>query len=283
MYRAKDGGRSRFELFDSGMRQRTLARLELEDELRRALDEKQLAVHYQPIHAIDREIPVLVEALVRWQHPERGMLAPDTFIAVAEETSLIVPLGEQVLRTACTDVARWRAEVPAASDLGLSVNVSARQITRPTFDAEVRRILTETGMPAHALCLEITEGVLLQDSLATAATIAKLRDRGIRMVLDDFGTGYSSLGYLRRLTLDVLKIDCSFVSELETRIEDQVIVKAIVMLAHAFGLDVTAEGVETPEQLQLLREFGIANAQGYLFSRPRPAAEIEACLRAYEP
>ncbi len=279
MYRAKEGGRGRFELFDGGMRQRTLARLELEDELRRALARHELVVHYQPIHPIGASTPAMVEALVRWQHPDRGLLPPATFISVAEETNLIVPLGDQVLRQACSQVARWRATLPAAEQLALSVNVSARQITRPTFEAEVARILAQTGLPAHALCLEITEGVLLQDSRATAETIANLRGRGIRIVLDDFGTGYSSLSYLRRFALDVLKIDRSFVTGLVERIEDRVIVEAIIMMAHAFALDVTAEGVETPEQLEVLQELGCANAQGYLLARPMPAEDLEALLR----
>jgi diguanylate cyclase (GGDEF)-like protein/PAS domain S-box-containing protein len=282
MYRAKEAGRSRYELFDAGMRQRTLARLELEDELRRALANDELTVYYQPIHAIDVEAPAMVEALVRWQHPERGLLAPATFVPIAEEANLIVPLGALVLHRACAQVVRWRETLPAASQLALSVNVSVRQLTA-TFEPELARTLAQTGLPAHALCLEITEGVLLQDSSATTKTIANLRERGIRIVLDDFGTGYSSLSYLQRFSLDILKIDRSFVQGLEQRIESRVIVEAIVMMAHAFGLDVTAEGVETHEQLQMLRELGCANAQGYLLGRPMPAADIEELLATDSP
>jgi diguanylate cyclase (GGDEF)-like protein/PAS domain S-box-containing protein len=278
MYRAKDRGRGRFELFDAGMRQRTLARLELENELRRALAHDELIVHYQPIHALDVDVPAMVEALVRWQHPKRGLLSPATFIAVAEETNLIVPLGDQVMHQACAQVARWRSTLPAARELALSVNVSARQITQPGFVAEVARTLSQTGMPAHALCLEITEGVLMQDSSATAETIAKLREHGIRIALDDFGTGYSSLSYLRRFSIDMLKIDRSFVTGLDQCIEDRVIVAAIITMAHALGLDVTAEGIETLEQLQTLRELGCAYAQGYLLARPMPAKNIQALL-----
>ncbi len=278
MYRAKEGGRARFEMFDLGMRQRTLARLELEDELRRALAGDDLLVHYQPIYAIDAEVPAMVEALVRWQHPKRGLLSPALFIPVAEETNLIVPLGAKILRQACAQVAHWRNTLPAASELAVSVNVSARQIDQPAFIAEVDRALSETGMPAHALHLEITEGVLLQDSSATAETIARLRERGIRIVLDDFGTGYSSLSYLRRFSLDVLKIDRSFVAELDECIENRIIVAAIITMAHALGFDVTAEGIETPEQLQALRELGCAYVQGYLMARPMPPEDIEALL-----
>ncbi len=279
MYRAKEGGRGRFAMFDLGMRRRTLARLELEDELRGALAHDDLLVHYQPIHAIDVEVPAMVEALVRWQHPKRGLLSPATFIGVAEETNLIVPLGAKVLRQACAQVAHWRNTLPAARELALSVNVSARQIDQPAFVAEVAQALSETGMPAHALHLEITEGVLLQDSSATAATIARLRERGIRIVLDDFGTGYSSLSYLRRFSLDVLKIDRSFVADLDECIENRIIVATIITMANALGFDVTAEGIETPEQLQALRELGCAYVQGYLLARPMPAEEIEALLR----
>ncbi|MGO9753798.1 MAG: EAL domain-containing protein [Solirubrobacteraceae bacterium] len=278
MYRAKEGGRGRFEIFDVGMRRRTLARLELEDELRRALAHDDLLVHYQPIHAIDVEVPAMVEALVRWQHPRQGLLGPASFIAVAEETNLILPLGSRVLRQACAQVAVWRKNLPAARELALSVNVSARQIDQPSFVTEVDRVLSETGMPAHALHLEITEGVLLQDSSATAAAIARLRERGIRIVLDDFGTGYSSLSYLRRFALDVLKIDRSFVSDLDECIENRIIVATIITMAHALGFDVTAEGIETPEQLQALRELGCAYVQGYLLARPMPPEDIEALL-----
>jgi diguanylate cyclase (GGDEF)-like protein/PAS domain S-box-containing protein len=278
MYRAKEGGRGRFEMFDLGMRRRTVARLELEDELRRALAGDDLLLHYQPIYAIDVEVPAMVEALVRWQHPKRGLLSPALFIPVAEETNLIVPLGAKVLRQACAQVAHWRNTVPAAHELALAVNVSARQIDQPAFVAEVDRALSETGMPAHALHLEITEGVLLQDSSATADTIARLRERGIRIVLDDFGTGYSSLSYLRRFSLDVLKIDRSFVAELDQCIENRIIIATIITMANALGFDVTAEGIETPDQLQALRELGCAYVQGYLMARPMPPEDIEQLL-----
>ena len=278
MYRAKERGRGRFEIFDPGMRKRTVARLELEDELRRALSRDELTVHYQPIYPIDAGAPTMVEALVRWQHPDRGLLSPATFVPIAEETNLIVPLGAQVLQLACSQVARWRQDLPQAQQLALSVNVSARQITRPAYINELLRTLAQTGLPPHALCLEITEGVLLQDSAATAETLAKLRDHGIRISLDDFGTGYSSLGYLRRYELDLLKVDRSFVTDLDERIEVRAIVDAIIMMANAFGLDVVAEGVETQEQLQALRELGCANVQGYLLSRPLPALELQSRL-----
>ncbi|MGO9972104.1 MAG: EAL domain-containing protein [Solirubrobacteraceae bacterium] len=282
MYRAKEAGRGRFEVFNTGMRHRTLARLELEDELRRALVRDELVVHYQPIHAIDVEVPATIEALVRWRHPERGLLLPGTFIPLAEETNLIGPLGDQVLRRACSQTALWRETLPAARELTVSVNVSARQIARPAFPAEVAGILSQTGLPPHALCLEITEGVLLQDSAVSAAAIANLRARGIRIVLDDFGTGYCSLGYLRRYALDLLKIDRSFVSGLADCIEDRVIVQAIITMAHALALDITAEGVETAEQLQVLRELGCSYVQGYLLARPMAAEELEARLRGLE-
>jgi len=236
-------------------------------------------VHYQPIFPIDAHVPAIVEALVRWQHPQRGLLSPPHFISVAEDTNMIVPLGDQVLRTACATVARWREMLPAAQDLVLSVNVSAREITRPDFDAHVARRLSEAGLPAHALCLEITEGVLLHDARANAKTIAELRERGIRIALDDFGTGYSSLSYLRCFQLDLLKIDRSFISGLDQSIEDQVIVEAIITIAHAFGLDVTAEGVETRDELQALRGLGCASAQGHLLACPMPAGQTEALLR----
>jgi EAL domain-containing protein (putative c-di-GMP-specific phosphodiesterase class I) len=216
---------------------------------------------------------------VRWQHPERGLLAPDAFIGVAEETGLIVDLGRHVLRCACEDVVRWRAAVPGARDLGLSVNVSARQLAHPGFFEEVVEILERSEMPAHALALEITEGVLITGGGTTAATIDALRAIGVRIMLDDFGTGYSSLSYLRRFPLDVLKIDRSFVTTVHESIESRAVVEAITTMAHALGIDVTAEGVETVEQLHALRELGCASVQGYLLSRPMLAGPLEASLR----
>ena len=279
MYRAKERGRGRFEIFDPAMRRRAVARLALEDELRRALSRDELTLLYQPIFPIDAFAPTMVEALVRWQHPDRGLLSPSTFIPIAEETNLIVPLGAQIMHQACTQVARWRRDLPEARQLALAVNVSARQISHPGFGHELVRMLERTGLPAHALCLEITEGVLLQDSETNADTLSSLREYGIRIVLDDFGTGYSSLGYLRRYALDLLKVDRSFVSELDERIEVRAIVDAIIRMANAFGLDVVAEGVETPQQLQALRELGCANVQGYLLSRPLSAVDLQARLR----
>jgi diguanylate cyclase (GGDEF)-like protein len=279
MYRAKEAGRGGYQLFDITMRERTLARLELEDELRRALVNHELVLDYQPTFRIDDGGLVGAEALVRWNHPTRGLLLPGAFIPIAEESELIVALGERVLELACTQWAGWRAQWPRARELALAVNVSARQLGHPGLVTTVQRILGVTGVPAHALVLEITEGGLLHDARTAADAIAELRREGVRIALDDFGTGYSSLGYLKRFPLDILKIDRSFIRELDERLEDRVIVEAIIAMAHALGMDVTAEGIETPAQLEALRELGSTNAQGFLLSRPLSAQRLEDLLR----
>ena len=278
MYRAKDDRRGGWALFTTSMRERALARLEIEDELRRALANDELVVHYQPIYRVDDGGVAGLEALVRWPHPERGLLLPGTFVPIAEESDLIVSLGTCVLRQACAQFARWRAALPAFSQLALTVNVSARQLARPALVEEVLETLARTGLPGHALVLEITEGALVREAGVAAGTIDTLRAHGIRVALDDFGTGYASLSYLQRFPLDVLKIDRSFMAGLHERIEDRAIVQAIVTMAHALGMDVTAEGVETPEQLQVVRELGSAHVQGFLFSRPLSPEDTVALL-----
>jgi EAL domain-containing protein (putative c-di-GMP-specific phosphodiesterase class I) len=248
----------------------------MEEDLREALagDEDELWVAYQPIHRADGGIAA-VEALVRWNHPEQGFVAPSEFIPIAEEGGLIVPLGERILRDACRQVARWRAST-ALPDLGLSVNVSARQITSGHLVDTVARVLDDTGLPAHALWLELTEGLLLEDSDGTIETLQALRALGLRLVLDDFGTGYSSLGYLRRYPIDVLKIDRAFVDDLgEAGDGDAAIVAAIAAMARALGMQTVAEGVETAGQLARLTALACDHVQGYHLGRPAPAHALE--------
>ena len=280
LYRAKERGRGRHEVFDARLRDRMTARLRIEADLRRALEASdQLWIAYQPFYELPERRIAGVEALVRWDHPELGAIGPAEFIPIAEDSGLIVELGEHVLRTACAQVARWRAETPAA-DLRLTVNISARQMALDGLPGTVGAVLRETGLSPSSLGLEITEGMLLEETPATAETLRSLKRLGLHLMLDDFGTGYSSLGYLRRYALDVIKIDRAFVHDLcEDGRGDSAIVQAIVGMAKALGMRVIPEGVETAGQLARLTELGCDYAQGFYLARPRAAADVEALLR----
>jgi diguanylate cyclase (GGDEF)-like protein/PAS domain S-box-containing protein len=277
MYRAKDRGRGGYVLFDEEMRAQVLSRLRTEAELRHALEHDQLLLHYQPIVDVDSGHVVSVEALVRWQHPERGLVPPSQFIAVAEETGLIADLGRQVLEAACRQVAAWQSDLDVP--LGLCVNVSARQLADVRFPAEVAHIAQHSGLRPGTLGLEITESVLIEDAQSAMAVLAALDQQDLRLILDDFGTGYSSLSYLKRFPLDALKIDRSFVAGLGSDPDASAIVEAIIKMAQTLGLDVVAEGVETREQLHQLQRLACPRVQGYLFSRPLPAAALTEFLR----
>jgi diguanylate cyclase (GGDEF)-like protein/PAS domain S-box-containing protein len=281
MYRAKELGRGRAELFDAGLRDRITARLRLEQDLRRALDgEGRLWLAYQPVWALPDRRLAGVEALLRWDHPRRGNIEPSQFIPVAEESGLIVELGERVLREACCEIARLRACTPA-TELKLTVNVSARQMGSPEIVDTVASALTETGLPATALALEITEGLLLEETPATVQTIEAIQQLGVRLILDDFGTGYSSLRYVQRYPLQGLKIDRAFVAGLgNDGAGDGAIVKAIVGMAHGLGMYVVPEGVETEAQLIVLERLGCDFAQGFHLARPLAPAQLEAWLLA---
>ena len=279
MYQAKERGRGRFEMFDTGLRDRITARLRVEADLRRALEgEGQLWVAYQPYYRLPGRQIAGVEALVRWDHPERGSVSPADFIPIAEESGLVVQLGAYVLRAACDQVARWQRETPHRA-LRLTVNVSARQMATPDFVDTVRVILAETGLHADSLGLEITERLLLEETPGTALTIELLQALGVRLLLDDFGTGYSSLRYLQRYPLDGLKIDRAFVAGLGDHGDgDGAIIEAIVGMTRALGMGVIPEGIETDGQLARLVAMGCDHAQGFLLSRPLPAGELEGLL-----
>jgi diguanylate cyclase len=272
MYQAKAAGRGRWAVFEPVMRQLVTARLQTERDLRRALDRGELRVHYQPLVDVTTERVIGFEALVRWQHPERGLVPPMDFIPVIEDTDLILPVGALVLRTAAQQVAAWRAE--SASDLYMSVNVAARQLRDPDFVDLVRGVLREAGLPGGALSLEITETALVQDLESTADRLGALRALGVGLSVDDFGTGYSSLRYLKRLPVNQLKIDRAFIDGLGSDRDDEVIVEAVLAMGHALGLSVVAEGVETVLQLDRLRALGCDIAQGFLYGRPAPAADV---------
>jgi diguanylate cyclase (GGDEF)-like protein/PAS domain S-box-containing protein len=278
MYRAKDAGRSRYELFDPIMRQRALTRLRIEGELRRALRDEELRLHFQPIWSLPGRSLAGVEALVRWEHPERRLVPPGEFIPVAEASGLIVPLGCWVLREACRQLAEWTRRYPESAELRMTINLSAKQVARPELLVVVKEAVEQHGIDPSRIGLEITEGLLMQDSASVFATLAGLKELGVRLILDDFGTGYSSLSYLKRFPIDQLKIDRSFVDGIATPGDDRAIVEAIVGMARALGLDVIPEGVETEEQLAVLESLGCDYAQGFLLGRPMPPEQLAELL-----
>ena len=278
MYQVKSQGRNALCFFDPQMQIAISVRAELESDLQTALTAGQFVLYYQPQFHLDGRI-VGAEALIRWRHPDRGLIAPGAFIRVAEESELIVPIGHWVLRTACEQLAAW-AHDPRYRDVQLSVNVSARQFRQRDFVARVVEVLRETGARAHLLKLELTESLVLDDVDDTIAKMGLLKTKGVRFSVDDFGTGYSSLAYLTRLPLDQLKIDQSFVHNLGVRHTDDVIVQTIVGMARNLELDVIAEGVETTAQKALLAEYGCQLFQGYLMGLPNPVTELEALLRS---
>jgi diguanylate cyclase (GGDEF)-like protein len=284
MYQAKAKGKGRIGLFDEGVRSQLIERMAVESSLRRALENGELRLFYQPVFSLERNRIVGAEALLRWQHPQRGLLEPGEFISVAEDSGLIVPIGEWVLEEACRQAVVWRDRANGAEPLHVSVNLSPRQVSRSNVVAAVQRVLRNTGLEPELLDLEITEHTLIDEGEAAALALRELKGVGVGLVLDDFGTGYSSLSHLKRFTIDAVKIDRSFVSGLGSPDSgDDAIVNAIVSMAQALEVSVTAEGVETEEQLSLLRETGCSFAQGYLFSRPKPPEQLDRLLGYDEP
>ena len=279
MYRAKQAGGGRLMLFDEVTRQRALDRLHTENALRQAIEREEFRVFFQPEVSIETGEIVGVEALVRWQHPERGLLGPADFIALAEETGLIVPIGTWVLRESCRLARKWHLDGLTPEPLAVRVNVSARQLADDSLTDVVAEVLEETGIESGRLCLEVTESVLIEDPDSSTATLAALKELGVQIAVDDFGTGYSSLEHLRRFPIDCVKIDRSFVRGLPHSSDDVAIVGAVIELGHALSLEVTAEGVETPEQLGNLQSAGCDTAQGFLFSRPEHPEVVEQLLR----
>ena len=276
MYRAKDSGRDNYQLYAPAMNAQAAERLELENMLRRAIENEELVLHYQPlIHATGNHV-VGIEALIRWQHPDLGLLSPAHFISAAEQSGLIVPIGWWVLETACRQTKLWHKRID--HDVYVAVNLSARQFQQPNLVDEIARILELTGLPAGALEVEITESNAMQNAENTIHTLKELKALGVRIAMDDFGTGYSSLNYLKRFPIDTLKLDRSFVRDVVTDSSDAAIVSAVIQLAHSLKLHVVAEGVETEDQLAFLRKQNCDRIQGYLYSPPLPVTEIEAFL-----
>jgi len=269
MYGAKGDGRRTYRFFEPAMDAQAKARLTLERDLRQALVDGSFELHYQPVVDLNSDEVTGCEALLRWRHPQRGMISPGDFVAVAEETGLIVELGEWVLRTACAEAATWPHHVR------LAVNVSPIQLKCPTLSLKVAGALAASGLAANRLELEITEAVLIRDDEMALAILHQLRELGIRIALDDFGTGYSSLSYLKRFPFDKIKIDRCFVSDVAEIDGSSAIVQAVVNIAAARNITTTAEGVETPEQKEMLRRLGCTEMQGYLFSAAKPSAEVK--------
>jgi diguanylate cyclase (GGDEF)-like protein len=278
MYRAKENGKARSEMFDQGMHARAVSRLRLEHDLRQAVEEQQFCVYYQPIMTLATGRLAGFEALVRWNHPEKGLVSPDDFIPAAEETGLIVPIGQWVIEEACKRIKQWQVESPTHRSLSLSVNLSARHISQPDLVEQIKQTLERSQLNPHCLKLEITESVVMENAEAATIMFKQLRALGVQLSIDDFGTGYSSLSYLHRFPLNYLKIDRSFVSRMTSADDNSEIVSTITTLARNLGMEVIAEGIETEEQHQKLKTLGCEYGQGYLFSRPVDDAGVVRLL-----
>jgi diguanylate cyclase (GGDEF)-like protein len=277
MYFAKESGRNNVQFFRQEINQRIQHRLTVEKELRHALQSDQLELHYQPIIQLPGMQIAGVEALVRWRHPEKGLIPPNQFIPVAEESNLILSLGEWVLKAACRDMAFWRdLKLP---ELSVSVNVSARQLFDKDFAGFVEQTLIDDSLPPQQLVLEVTENIFLESSNSVETVMNALKDIGVGLSLDDFGTGYSSLSYLKRFRIDKLKIDRSFMEQVCHSQQDAILVKTIIRMAQNLGMRVVSEGVETADQVEFLIEQGCELAQGFFFSKPLPQAAIQEVLK----
>ena len=278
MYKAKARGDGGYELFEPEMRAALMERLELENDLRGALSRGEFELEYQPIVSLQSGRTEGVEALVRWRHPTRGLMAPDRFVHIAEQAGLIQPIGRWVLARACQQAFDWQQELPQARGLTLAVNLSARQLQAPRLIDDVTFALERSGLAPASLVLEITESLVVEDHRTTSARLQQLRDFGVRVAIDDFGTGYSALSYLRDLPVDLLKIDRAFVAGLAPGSPDAALIEAVVAMCHSLHLTPVAEGVEDAGQAGELRRIGCRLAQGYHFARPAPAAAIGELL-----
>jgi EAL domain-containing protein (putative c-di-GMP-specific phosphodiesterase class I) len=276
MYHAKGRGKGTCAHFAAEMYEAIHERVALEGDLRQAIARDEFGLAYQPIVDLATGRVVGVEALARWDHPERGAVSPARFVPVAEESGLVLPLGRSVLAAACRQAAAWHQD--GADDLYVAVNISGRQLEDPRFVDDVAAAVAGAGLDPHALLLEITEGVLMQDTAANLARLAELKALGVRLAIDDFGTGYSSLAYLQRFPVDVLKIDKSFVDGVHDGGSHEALARTIIALGRTLSLSTVAEGVERAEQRAALLALGCTLGQGYLFSRPLPAAEVGALL-----
>ena len=280
MYRAKAAGRARYEMFDRAMHTDALERLRLETDLRRAIELGEFVLHYQPLVSLRTGRVTGLEALVRWQHPDRGLVHPADFIPVAEETGLIVPIGKWVLIEACSRINEWHASHPREEPLTIGVNLSVKQFSQPDLIDQIRSALETTGAPAASLRLEITESAIIDKGRAAISILSRIRELGAQVYLDDFGTGYSSLSYLHGLPIDAIKIDRAFVSSMDTDDKNLRLVRTILTLAEIVGVRAEAEGISTAEQLRELRALNCEQGQGYLFSAPITREAVDEVLTA---
>jgi EAL domain-containing protein (putative c-di-GMP-specific phosphodiesterase class I) len=278
MYRAKQLGKARYEVFDQAMRAHAMDRLGLESDMRRAVERREFFLQYQPIVSLATGSVRGFEALVRWQHPERGLIHPAKFIPIAEETGMIIPVGKWILGEACRQMSRWQKLLCMDGPLPVSVNLSGKQFLQPDLLEQIQEVLRETGLDPRGLKLEITETVVMENIETATHTLEQLRALGVELSIDDFGTGYSSLSYLQRFPVSTLKIDRSFVSRMTESDGTAEIVRTIAKLAQTMGMDVVAEGVETESQRAQLRDFECEFGQGYFFSRPMDGDDAEALL-----
>jgi diguanylate cyclase (GGDEF)-like protein/PAS domain S-box-containing protein len=278
MYRAKNDGKGHYVVFEPRMHQALMERLELEDDLRAAIENHEFTIHYQPIVDLGSDEMLGMEALVRWNHPRYGLLAPMRFIPLAEETSLIVPLGEWILGEACRQTKQWGDKFEPGLDISVTVNISIRQFQQKELVEIVRRALVESGLRPNSLILEITESFMMQETESTIAKLHELKKLGIRLAIDDFGTGYSSLSYLQRFPIDILKIDKSFVDKIGNGEEGRAVARAIIMMGDSLHLKTIAEGIERPEQIQALQNLGCEAGQGFHFARPLTPKAMEVFL-----
>jgi len=275
MYQAKSAGRARVVTFDSEMHRQAMDRLTLEEDLEHSMEREEMRLVYQPILNLETGGIEGFEALIRWQHPTRGVVPPDEFIGIAEDNGRILDIGEWVLRTACAQIKEWNTKYPASSQMFMNVNISKRQLIHPEFIDTLRDVMDKAGIEPSVLKIEITESTIVDNRSDIIPTLERVRALGVRTAMDDFGTGHSSLSGLHRFPIDILKIDRSFIKSMEQSKELAAVVYSIVTLAQHLGMEIVAEGVETPEQIAILQSHGVQFGQGYHFSRPLPASEAE--------
>jgi predicted signal transduction protein with EAL and GGDEF domain len=283
LYRAKERGRGGYEIFDEVMRSRVVEHMQIENDLRRALQREELELHYQPVVRLKDGALVAMEALLRWDHPKLGPIGPATFVPVAEESRLIVPLGRWVIEESCRQIAVWQGLKPDAAPIGVGVNLSPRQLADPDLISYIDAAITTTNIEPSSLWLELTESMLLDDTASVEDTLEDLCDIGVRLVLDDFGVGFSSLGYLRTLPLSMIKLDRSFVVNLAEDSRDAAIVRAVNEMASTIGIGVVAEGIESERQVVIASELGCGYAQGFHFAPPTPPSEVPELLKRRMP
>ena len=278
MYRAKETGKARYEIFDSKMHLRNINLLKVETDMRRAIERGEFRAHYQPIIALDTGEILEFESLIRWEHPERGMIPPNDFIGIAEETGLIIPIGRWILEESCRQLKEWQ-NLNTPHQLSVSVNLSAKQLMHPSLISQVKEVLQKTGLDSQFLKLEVTETTVMEHSETALKVLSQLRELGVRLSTDDFGTGFSSLSYLHRFPFDRLKIDRSFINKMDQDTKSGEIVRTILMLAQNLNIETVAEGIETQQQLSQLQELGCNFGQGFLFSKPVAAPEAENLIK----